>query len=62
VVAAEDFALAGASFAERRPAEFAAPDDERRFQEAALLEVLDERRQSACPWWPHFLVKPSRMS
>src|SRR5437016_8330858 len=33
---------AGAAFAHRRAAEFAAPDDERVVQQAAAFEVLDE--------------------
>ena len=43
VVAPEDLALGRAALAERRAAEFAAPDDERVLEQAAFLEVVDER-------------------
>src|SRR5687768_7108628 len=43
MVAAENFSFGGAAFAERGAAEFAAPDDERVFEQTALAEITDER-------------------
>src|SRR5439155_24085939 len=43
VIAAENVSFARPPFAEGSAAELAAPDDERRFQQAAGLEVLNER-------------------
>ena len=41
VIAPEDIAFGGASFPERRPSEFAAPNDQRFIEQSALSEVLD---------------------
>src|SRR5262249_50225411 len=43
VVAAEHVPLGGAPFAEWCAAKFAAPNEKRRFEEPALLQVFDER-------------------
>ena len=39
--------IGGIALAERRAAEFAAPDDERVVEHAALLQILHERRRRA---------------
>src|SRR5439155_14419742 len=43
MVAAEDVARRRATFAERRAAKLAAPDDERVVEQTALAQVADER-------------------
>ena len=56
MVAAQSF-RAAAGFVHRRAAEFAAPDDQRIVQHAALLEVFDQRRDGRSICW-HFFGRP----
>ena len=43
VIASEDGALGGASFAEGSATEFAAPDNQRVVEQAALAQIVDQR-------------------